>query len=71
MVATSLTVPNRGGKFDIWVQQVSGSDPVRVTKGLGHNWQPDSSADGEYTAHRSEEAMGAKADFNYYIYKYI
>ena len=26
---------DRGGKFDIWVQQVSGGDPVRITKGPG------------------------------------
>ncbi len=24
---------DRGGKFDIWVQQVSGGDPVQITKG--------------------------------------
>jgi Tol biopolymer transport system component len=23
---------DRGGKFDIWVQQVSGGDPIQVTK---------------------------------------
>ena len=28
------------GKFDIWVQQVSGGDPVRITKGPGYNWRP-------------------------------
>ena len=28
---------NRGGKFDIWVQQVSGGDPVQVTKGPAAN----------------------------------
>ena len=37
---------DRGGKFDIWVQQVSGGDPLRITKGPGHNWQPDWSPDG-------------------------
>ena len=26
---------DRGGKFDIWVQQVSGGDPVQITKGPG------------------------------------
>ena len=26
---------NRGGKFDIWVQQVSGGDPIQITKGPG------------------------------------
>lgn len=49
---------NRGGKFDIWVQQVSGGDAVQVTKGLGHNWQPDWSHDGKYIAYRSENEEG-------------
>jgi len=46
---------DRGGKFDIWVQQVSGGDPVQVTKGPGHHWQPDWSPDGKYIAYRTEE----------------
>src|SRR5215468_8110661 len=45
---------NRGGKFDIWVQQVSGGDPVQVTHGQSQNWQPDWSPDGKYIAYRSE-----------------
>ena len=49
---------DRGGKFDIWVQQVSGGDPVQVTKGPGHNWQPDWSHDGNYIAYRSENDGG-------------
>ncbi len=49
---------NRGGKFDIWVQQVSGGDPVQVTKGRGDNWQPDWSPDGKYIAYRSEDGDG-------------
>ncbi len=49
---------DREGKFDIWVQQVSGSDPVQITKGPGHHWQPDWSPDGKYIAYRSEEGEG-------------
>lgn len=49
---------DRGGKFDIWVQQVSGGDPVQVTKGPGDNWQPDWSPNGKYIAYRSEEGDG-------------
>ncbi len=49
---------NRGGKFDIWVQQVSGGDPVQITKGPGHNWQPDWSPDGKFIAYRSENGDG-------------
>jgi len=49
---------DRGGKFDIWLQQVSGSDPVQITKGPGHHWQPDWSPDGKYIAYRSEEGDG-------------
>jgi len=49
---------DRGGKFDIWVQQVSGGDPVQITTGPGHNWQPDWSPDGRYIAYRSEDGDG-------------
>jgi Tol biopolymer transport system component/DNA-binding winged helix-turn-helix (wHTH) protein len=49
---------NRGGKFDIWVQQVSGGDPVQITHVTGHNWQPDWSPDGKYIAYRSESGEG-------------
>ncbi|MGB7465483.1 MAG: winged helix-turn-helix domain-containing protein, partial [Candidatus Acidiferrum sp.] len=48
----------RGGKFDIWVQQVSGGDPIQITKGPGQNWQPDWSPDGKYIAYRCEEDAG-------------
>ena len=49
---------DRGGKFDIWVQQVTGGDPVQITKGPGQNWQPDWSPDGKYIAYRSESGEG-------------
>ena len=49
---------DRGGKFDIWVQQISGGDPIQITKGPGHHWQPDWSPDGKYIAYRSEEGDG-------------
>lgn len=37
---------NRGGKFDIWVQPVSGGDAVEITHEPGQNWQPEWSPDG-------------------------
>jgi Tol biopolymer transport system component/DNA-binding winged helix-turn-helix (wHTH) protein len=49
---------DRGGKYDIWLQQISGGDPIQVTKGPGQNWQPDWSPDGRYIAYRSEEGDG-------------
>ena len=50
---------DRGGKFDIWVQQVSGGDPVQITKGPGQNWQPDWSPDGKNLVYRSEDGDGS------------
>ena len=49
---------NRGGKFDIWVQQLSGGDPVQITRGPGNNWQPDWSPDGKYIVYRAENGGG-------------
>ncbi len=49
---------DRGGNFDIWVQQVSGGNPVQVTKAAAHDWQPDWSPDGNSLAFRSEREGG-------------
>jgi serine/threonine protein kinase/Tol biopolymer transport system component len=49
---------NRGGKFDIWMQQVNGGNPIQLTKGAGQNWQPDWAPDGKYIAYRSEAGDG-------------
>src|SRR5262249_48905870 len=49
---------DRGGKFDIWVQQVSGGDPIQITKGPGRHWQPQWSPDGKYIVYRSEQGNG-------------
>jgi len=49
---------DRGGKFEIWVQQLSGGDPVQITTGSANNWQPDWSPDGKYIAYRTEGGDG-------------
>ena len=49
---------DRGGKYDIWVQQISGGNPIQITKSPGENWMPDWSPDGKYIAYRSEEGEG-------------
>jgi len=49
---------DRGGKFDVWVQQLGGGAPVQVTSGPGNHWQPDWSPDGKYIAYRSEDRDG-------------
>src|SRR4029077_5435839 len=49
---------DHGGKFDIWVKQLSGGAPVKVSQSAGQNWQPDWSPDGKNIAYRSEEGDG-------------
>ena len=49
---------DRGGKYEIWVQQISGGDPIQITKGPAESWMPDWSPDGKYIAYRSEEDQG-------------
>lgn len=49
---------NHAGEFAIWVQQIGEGEPIRVTRGPGHHWQPDWSPDGKHIAYRSEEGEG-------------
>lgn len=49
---------DKGNNLDIWVQQVSGGDPVQVTRSAAHDWQPDWSPDGNSIVFRSEREGG-------------
>jgi Tol biopolymer transport system component/predicted Ser/Thr protein kinase len=49
---------DRSGNFDIWVQQISGGNPVQVTNNPAHDWQPDWSPDGKQIVLRSERDGG-------------
>ena len=47
-----------GGSFDIWVQQVSGGKPLRLTDHPASDWFPSFSPDGTQIAFRSERGGG-------------
>jgi len=49
---------DHSGNFDIWVQQISGGNPVQVTNNPAHDWQPDWSPDGKQIVFRSERDGG-------------
>ena len=47
-----------GGIMNIWVQQVAGGEPIRVTDGPADDTEPSFSADGTMIAFRSERDGG-------------
>jgi serine/threonine protein kinase len=49
---------DRNGNFDIWVQPISGGNPIQVTHSSAHDWQPDWSPDGSQIVFRSERDGG-------------
>jgi Tol biopolymer transport system component/DNA-binding winged helix-turn-helix (wHTH) protein len=49
---------DRAGNFDIWVQAVTGGDPVQVTTSPAHDTQPAWSPDGSTLVFRSEREGG-------------
>ncbi len=49
---------DREGKFDIYVQQIGGHQPLRVTRNEADNFQPALSPDGSLIAFRSERDGG-------------
>ncbi len=49
---------DREGKFDIYVQQMGGHQPIRVTRNEADNWRPSLSPDGTRIAFRSDQDGG-------------
>lgn len=49
---------DREGKFDIYVQQMGGHQPIRVTHNEADNWRPAISPDGSHIAFRSDRDGG-------------
>ena len=49
---------NQAGKLDIWVQQIGGRDPIRLTTDEADDSEPAISADGTRVAFRSERSGG-------------
>ncbi len=49
---------NEAGNLDIWVQQIAGRDPIRLTTNEADDSEPAISPDGAHVAFRSERAGG-------------
>lgn len=49
---------DRQGNSNIWVQELSQTEPIRVTSSPAREWQPDWSPDGGWIVYRSEQDGG-------------
>jgi Tol biopolymer transport system component len=49
---------DRQGNSNIWVQELSQPEPIRVTSSPARDWQPDWSPDGGWIVYRSEQEGG-------------